>query len=89
MVLLIFAFVFMGVGGVSIGLGKDFASSLNSYCRKVCDLASEGLTGCTCDSDPPQTTIPTVAFAAPAAGLVAVGVFIFFTTILGCVGQCP
>jgi hypothetical protein len=68
--------------------GKDFASSLNNYCRKVCDIAVDGLTGCNCDSNPPETTLPTVAFAAPAAGLVSVGVFVFFTTILGCVGKC-
>jgi len=67
--------------------GKDFASSLNNYCRKVCDVVVEGVTGCNCDSDPPETTLPTVAFAAPAAGLVSVGVFVFFTTILGCVGK--
>jgi hypothetical protein len=66
--------------------GKDFVSSLDSYCRKFCDIANEGFTGCTCDSDMPHTTLPTVAIAAPAAGLVSVGVFIFFSSILGCVG---
>lgn len=42
--------------------------------------------GCNCDVSPPQTTLPVVAFQAPAIGLIFVGVFAFFTSIIGCIG---
>ncbi len=43
--------------------------------------------GCNCDANPVDTTLPTSAFQAPAAGLIAVGVLLFFATFLGCTGE--
>jgi hypothetical protein len=42
--------------------------------------------GCNCDVNPPETTLPVVAFQAPAVGLIIVGVFAIFTSLVGCVG---
>jgi hypothetical protein len=49
-------------------------------------MTEEDTVGCNCDVNPPQTTLPIIAFQAPAIGLIFVGVFVFFTSIIGCVG---
>jgi hypothetical protein len=49
-------------------------------------MTEEDTVGCNCDVNPPQTTLPVVAFQAPAIGLIFVGVVAFFTAIIGCIG---
>ena len=58
---------------------------MNDYCRDQCKDDPE-TAGCTCTTSPGTASIPTVVFASPAIGLVVVGVFTFFISILGCVG---
>ncbi|EKX52449.1 hypothetical protein GUITHDRAFT_101620 [Guillardia theta CCMP2712] len=70
MLILLFSFIFIGVGAVSLTYANSFGTSVNDYCKSQC-------------VKDPETA---VVFASPAIGLVVVGVFTFFISILGCVG---
>jgi len=90
MLILFFSFIFIGVGSVSLTYAKSFGSTLNEYCQTSCNERPAGdldnPAGCTCTPLPGQTSMPSVVFASPAIGLVVIGVFTFFISILGCVG---
>ena len=66
--------------------GKNFAATVQNYCTKICSMTSVDQIGCNCDVQPVETTLPVIAFQAPAAGLISVGVFAFVCSIVGCAG---
>uniref|UniRef100_A0A6T8HIP6 Tetraspanin n=1 Tax=Hemiselmis andersenii TaxID=464988 RepID=A0A6T8HIP6_HEMAN len=88
MLTFLFAIVFIGVGAVSARFGASFVGEANEYCQEMCLLEDmeDHPVGCNCDWNPPGTELPTIFFMSPAIGMIVVGVFTFFTSILGCLG---
>jgi len=85
MILLIFSIIFIAVGGVSLAIANSFANEAQSYCVEHCALSGDAYeVGCNCIEE--KTTIPSIVFQTPSIGLILLGVFSFFTSILGCVG---
>jgi len=58
------------------------------YCEERCFLTqdTDSIVGCNCAEGNGTTELPTVVFLSPAIGLIIVGIFTFFTSILGCAG---
>lgn len=55
------------------------------YCEDMC-WRTDSVVGCDCLDGVGTTELPTVVFLSPAIGLIIVGIFTFFTSILGCAG---
>jgi len=87
MLTFLFSLIFIGVGAVSARFGASFVSEANTYCQEMCQLedSEDEVVGCNCEGTP-GTELPTIFFMSPAIGLIVVGVFTFFTSILGCLG---
>jgi hypothetical protein len=85
---LIFAIAFIVVGAISAGFGTYFVSEANAYCQEMCLLEDmeDDVVGCDCTWNPPGTELPTIFFLSPAIGMIVVGIFTFFTAIIGCLG---
>lgn len=68
--------------------GNSFITEANQYCEERCMMTKDvnSVVGCICETKPPTTELPTVVFLSPAIGLIMVGIFTFFTSILGCAG---
>jgi hypothetical protein len=69
--------------------GENFKKLLNNYCSEECieqgcnnAKCSEAIAACDCSAS--KTTVPTIFFTAPAAGLISVGVFSLLASFLGC-----
>mmetsp|Transcript_14517 Transcript_14517/g.28727 ORF Transcript_14517/g.28727 Transcript_14517/m.28727 type:complete len:298 (-) Transcript_14517:26-919(-) len=88
MLTFLFSIIFIGVGSVSVRFGASFVSEANAYCQEMClkENMEDEVVGCNCLRDPPATELPTVFFMSPAIGMIVVGIFTFFTSIMGCLG---
>eukprot|EP00284_Hemiselmis_tepida_P017705 CAMPEP_0174928042 /NCGR_PEP_ID=MMETSP1355-20121228/22703_1 /TAXON_ID=464990 /ORGANISM="Hemiselmis tepida, Strain CCMP443" /LENGTH=290 /DNA_ID=CAMNT_0016174183 /DNA_START=98 /DNA_END=970 /DNA_ORIENTATION=- len=88
MLTFLFAVIFIAVGSVSARFGSSFVSEANVYCQEMCLLEDmhDDVVGCNCEWNPPGTSLPTIFFLSPAIGMIVVGIFTFFTSILGCLG---
>eukprot|EP00277_Geminigera_cryophila_P019638 CAMPEP_0179490948 /NCGR_PEP_ID=MMETSP0799-20121207/65784_1 /TAXON_ID=46947 /ORGANISM="Geminigera cryophila, Strain CCMP2564" /LENGTH=252 /DNA_ID=CAMNT_0021307281 /DNA_START=57 /DNA_END=815 /DNA_ORIENTATION=+ len=90
MLVIVFAFIFIGVGTASLSYATAFQDGLDSYCIQKCAenkiLKMLDPVGCSCDTEPGHTTLPTVVFVTPAIGLIIIGVFTFIASTIGCIG---
>ena len=78
---------------------SHFQETIEGYCIQKCaqtalvnqnkpdHLVLLDPVGCTCDTEPGHTTLPTVVFITPAIGLIVIGIFTLVAAFLGCAGS--